>query len=351
MIEPRAKKEEASVPSVSIVVPVKNGESTIEELLDSLQKLDCDKRNVEVVIVDGNSRDATRDIVQKYPFRLVLEKRAGLNVARNSGIKNSSGEIIAFTDSDCMVANDWIKRIVRDFEDSSISCVAGNANGCEDGFFSEYADESMVPVMPSFEKREKLDMIKLFRNPAGCNIALRRKAVEEVGYFDEAIKLGFDEIELIERICRAGHKILVDPKVLVRHKHRSTLKDLLKQNFRYGRGSGFLLKRKKMKDMFSTWSFLSLIGSLVWISMIGLLPFFTMTTPSIVFPILLFEITVLPLIVMMVLYTSKISKSKKQEKLKKVIFYPFIDLLRAITFCAGEIYQFFLKGSSDQKTF
>ena len=345
MIGEMAKKENAFQPTVSIVVPVKNGESTIEALLNSLLKLDYDKRKVEVVIVDGNSRDATRDIVKKYPFKLIIEKREGLNVARNTGIRNSSGEIIAFTDSDCMVTSDWIRRIVRNFEDTSVSCVAGNANGCDDGFFSQYADKSIVPVMPSFKRREKLDMIKLFSNPAGCNIALRRKAVEEVGGFDEAIRLGFDEIELIERICNAGYKILIDPNVLVWHKHRSTLKELLQQNFRYGRGSGFLLKRKKMKDMFSTWSFLSLIGSIVWVSMIGLFILLTFTRWSFVFPTLLFGITLLPLFTVMVFYASKVLQSREQKKLKKVIFYSFIDLLRAIAFCAGEIYQLLIKRS------
>ena len=345
MIGEMAKKENAFQPTVSIVVPVKNGESTIEALLNSLLKLDYDKRKVEVVIVDGNSRDATRDIVKKYPFKLIIEKREGLNVARNTGIRNSSGEIVVFTDSDCIVTSDWIRRIVRNFEDISVSCVAGNANGCDGDFFSQYADKSIVPVMPSFKRREKLDMVKLFRNPAGCNIALRRKAVEEVGSFDEGIHLGFDEIELIERICKAGYKILIDPNVIVWHKHRSTLKELLKQHFRYGRGSGFLLKRKKMKDMFSTWSFLSLIGAIIWTPMIGLLSFLTFTSSSLVFPLLLWGITILPLLIVMVLYSSKMLQSREQKKLKKVIFYPVIDLVRAISFCAGEIYQLFINRS------
>lgn len=343
MIKEMAKKENDFQPTVSIVVPVKNGESTIEALSNSLLKLDYDKRKVEVVMVDGNSRDATRDIVRKYPFKLIIEKREGLNVARNTGIRNSSGEIIAFTDSDCVVASDWIRRIVENFKDTSVSCVAGNANGCDGDFFSKYADKSIVPVMPSFKRHEKLDMIKLFRNPAGCNIALRRKAVEEVGDFDEGIHLGFDEIELIERICRAGSKLLIDPNVVVWHKHRSTLKELLKQHFRYGRGSGFLLKRKKMKDIFSTWSFLSLIGAMAWTSMIGLFVFLTFARSSFVFSVLLFGITLLPLFIVMVLYATKVLRSNEQKKLKKVIFYPFIDLVRAITFCAGGIYQFFIK--------
>jgi len=81
-------------------------------------------------------------------------------------------------------------------------------------------------------------------------MAFRRKAAEEVGCFDESIQYGFDEVEFTERVCRAGYKMVLDPNVFVWHKHRSTLKEFLKQNFRYGRGSGLLLKRKRMKMCF-----------------------------------------------------------------------------------------------------
>ena len=99
-------------PSVTVVVPVRNGAQTIQPLLESLQKLDYDRNTVEVIVVDGNSTDKTREIVKKYPVKLVVEEKKGLNLARNIGIKSSNGEIIAFTDSDCIVPPNLITKIV-----------------------------------------------------------------------------------------------------------------------------------------------------------------------------------------------------------------------------------------------
>jgi len=333
--------------AVTVIVPVRNGEPTIEPLLESLQRLEYDRKKVEVIVVDGNSTDKTRDIVKKYPVKLVVERKKGLNVARNTGIKNSNGEIIAFTDCDCVVPNNWITKIVENFKDPKVSCVGGSAKGVCIDFVSEYADNSLVPLMPSFKKREELNMVKLFlRHPAGCNMAFRRKVAEEVGYFDESIQYGFDEVEFTERVCRAGYKMVLDPNVFVWHKHRSTLKEFLKQNFEYGRGSGVLFKRKRMTNVFSKWSFLGLIGFITWLLIVGSLTFLTLTTSLSIFPLLLFGFTLMPLLILMPVYAYRALENKRYTR---AIIYPFIDFFRVFSFCLGEVYQL-LKKTRKQTT-
>jgi len=332
-------KDYQSRPSVSVIIPVRNGEPTIEPLLESLQRLDYDRNKIEVVVVDGNSTDRTRDIVKKYPVKLIIERKEGLNAARNTGIRNSNGEIIVFTDCDCIVTSDWIRKIVENFKNPQVSCVGGSAKGRDEDFISQYADNSIIPLMPFFKKREKLDMIKPFHHhPAGCNMAFRRKAFEEVGHFDESIQYGFDDIELAERVCKAGYKMVLDPNVLVWHKHRSTLKEFLKQNFRYGRGSGLLFKKRGAKYLASTWSLLSLIGFIAWLSIIGSLTFLTLTISSLIFPLLLFGFTIMPLLILMAFYLYKALENKRYER---VLTYPIIDFLRGLCFCCGQIYQLF----------
>jgi cellulose synthase/poly-beta-1,6-N-acetylglucosamine synthase-like glycosyltransferase len=326
-------------PTVSIVIPVRNGEATIGALLESLQKLDYDQNKVEVIVVDGKSTDKTREIVAKYPVKLCIEDGEGLNAARNTGIKNSGGELIAFTDSDCIVPSNWIRKMVENFRDPQVWCVGGNIRGCEDDFLSRYADNTLMPVMRSFKKRQVLSMIKLFFNyPAGCNMAFRRKAIEEAGYFDEGLRYGADDLELVERVCKAGHKIVLDPNVLVLHKHRSTLKGLLKQTFNYGRGGVLLLKRKKTRDVFSTWHLLSLLGFAAGLSLIATLIFFAITTCFQIFSLILLGIVLTPLLALMGVYASRARKNRVHES---IIAYPFLDFLRVLAFCAGEVYQLF----------
>ena len=327
--------------SVTVVVPVRNRELTIQPLLDSLQKLDYDRNKVEVIVVDGNSTDKTQEIVKKYPVKLVVEKRKGLNIARNTGIKCAKGEIVAFTDSDCIVPPNWITKIVENFKDPQISCVGGSAKALDNDFISQYADNSIVRLMPFFTKREELEKVKpFFRHPAGCNMAFRRKVAEEVGYFDEHIQYGFDEVEFADRICRAGYKMVLDPDVLVWHKHRSTFREFLKQNFQYGKGSGLVLKRNRLKDAVSKWSFLGLMGFISWLLIVGSLTFLTFTSSSSIFFWLLFGFTGLPLLILAAVYAYRALQNKK---FARIVIYPFIDLFRTLSFCFGQVYQVFKK--------
>ena len=329
--------ENKLTPSVTVIVPVRNGEQTIQPLLESLQKLDYDQAKVEVIVVDGNSKDKTREIVKKYPVKLVIENKKGINLARNMGIKNSNGEIIAFTDSDCIVPPNWITKIVENFKDPKVSCVGGSAIALDNDFISQYADNSIVRLMPVFKKREELKQVKpFFGHPAGCNMAFRRTAVEEVGFFDEQIQYGFDEVEFADRICRAGYKMVLDPEVSVWHKHRSTFKEFLKQNFQYGKGSGLVFKKKILKDSVSKWTFLAIIGFIIWVAIVGTFTFLTLTSSSRIFSWTLFAFTGLPLIIVATVYTYRAIGNKK---FVRIITYPFIDMFRTISFCSGQLYQ------------
>ncbi|MCW4034307.1 MAG: glycosyltransferase [Candidatus Bathyarchaeota archaeon] len=324
-------------PSVTVIVPVRNGEMTIQPLLESLQKLDYDPNKVEVIVVDGNSTDRTQEIVKEYPVKLVVEERNGLNVARNTGIKSGNGEIVAFTDSDCIVPTNWVTKIVENFKDPQVSCVGGSAEALDGDFVSQYADNSIVRLMPGFTKREELEEVKpFFKHPAGCNMAFRREAAEQVGYFDENIKYGFDEVEFADRICRAGHKMVLDPEVSVWHKHRSTLADFLKQNFQYGKGSGLVLKQNKLKDSVSKWSFLGLMGFITWLLIVGSLTYLNLTGGSGIVFWLLFAFTILPLFVLASVYAYRALYNKK---FARVVVYPFIDFFRTLSFCFGQLYQ------------
>lgn len=324
-------------PAVTVVVPVRNGEETIESLLDSLNNLNYESDKVEVIVVDGNSTDKTREIVKNYPVKLVIENKKGLNIARNIGIKKSKGEIVAFTDSDCIVPSNWITKIVENFKDPQVSCVGGSAKALNSDFVSQYADNSIVRLMPFFRKREELDKVRpFFRHPAGCNMAYRRKVAEEIGYFDEKIQYGFDEVEFADRVCKAGYKMVLDPKVMVWHKHRSTLGEFLKQNFQYGRGSGLVLKRNRLKDAVSKWAFLGLIGFISWFFLVSSLLLLNIISSSGIYFWLLFGFTVLPLLIVASVYAYR---SIKNKKFGRIIIYPAIDICRTLSFCCGQIYQ------------
>lgn len=339
------KNESVYEPRVSIIVPVKNCEATIRELLESLMHLDYNKEKLEVIVVDGNSTDKTCEIVSKYLVKLLKEERPGINAARNTGIKYSKGEIIAFTDGDCVVTKDWVKKITEKFKDPKVGCVGGNVIGYYDNVLSNYCDESILPVMRVFKKREILKNIKPpLHYPAGCNMAMKRKVVKDVGMFDERIKHGFDEDEFVERVCDNGYSMVLDPEVLVEHKHRLTLLELLKQTFNYGRGGGLLLKIKGAKSKFSRWIILSLASFIFWVSMLLSTALYTFFTGSIASLIVFLVFLLLPPAGLTFFYIHQ-TLSRKDGKYIKIIFYPCIDILRALSFITGTLYQLFKKES------
>ncbi|MBS7634297.1 glycosyltransferase [Candidatus Bathyarchaeota archaeon] len=322
-------------PFVSVIVPAFNSEATIKDLLESLMLLDYGKENLEIIIVDGGSTDRTVEIAKIYPVQIIVESRRGINVARNAGVKSSKGEILVFTDSDCVVPKDWVRKIVEDFRDQSVGCLGGSALRYEDNFLSRYADISVVPVLRRFRKREILDSVKLLlRYPAGCNMAFRREAMEKAGLFNEKIHYGFDEDDLAERVCKLGYKMLLDPEVIVWHKHRRSLLNLLKQFFNYGKG-GALLIRTGVKGKFSEWILTSLLSFSAWITIsIFLALLSTIFNKIFLIPFLL--ITVLPLFFLAVLYAIR-SRGNIRRRIE-VLAYPILDLLRLLSFNFGIVY-------------
>jgi cellulose synthase/poly-beta-1,6-N-acetylglucosamine synthase-like glycosyltransferase len=320
-----------------VIVPVKNGEDKIGSLLDSLTQVDYNKDKLEVIVVDGNSTDGTQEMVSQYPVSLLTEERRGLNAARNTGIKHSEGEIIVFTDSDCVASKDWIRKIVDDFREKEVGCVGGNALGYYDDFLSQYSDESIMPVMRIFKKKQVLSEVKPpLQYPAGCNMAVRREVLERVGFFDESIEYGFDEDELVERICKGGYKMVLDPGVLVKHKHRSSVSELLRQNFRYGRGIGIVLKVKGLGSAFSRWLLLCIAGLAVWTAIMLSLVILTVFTWSVYYLATLLVFLALPLFGLIVFYAHK---PLAKKSLRKITEYPFIDVARSTSFVFGGIYQ------------
>lgn len=328
-----------AVPIVSVVVPVKNGADKIGSLLGSLTQVDYDKDKLEIIVVDGNSTDGTREKVMQYPVLLLTEERRGLNAARNTGIKHSKGEIIAFTDGDCVVSSNWIKKIVEDFKEKEVGCVGGNAFGYYDDFLSRYSDESIMPVLRIFEKKVVLDKVEPpLQYPAGCNMAVRRDVFERIGFFDERIEYGFDEDELVERVCKGGYKMVLDPEVVIRHKHRSSVRELLRQNFRYGRGIGVVFKTRGLESVFSKWLLTCIAGLAFWTAITLSLAVYAILAWSAYSVAALFIFLALPPVGLMVFYSCRSSRRGKKS-LEGIVKYPFIDIARSVAFVFGGIYQ------------
>jgi hypothetical protein len=164
-----------TTPMVSVVICAYNAERTMRPCLESLRQLDYP--NYEVVIVDDGSRDRTAEISMDFPeFRLIRQPNKGLSVARNVGMHAARGEIVAYTDSDCVVDPHWLTFMVR-------AMVEGGVEGCGGPNYAPHEEgrtEGCVAASPG-APCHVLTGEDRAEHLAGCNMVFRKSALASIG--------------------------------------------------------------------------------------------------------------------------------------------------------------------------
>jgi GT2 family glycosyltransferase len=216
---------------VSIVVTAKNEAENIGELLDSIDKF-VNLEETEVVVVDGGSTDKTVNIISQYTFVKLVVSQSNISKGRNLGVANSKGEIIVFTDADCVVDKDWIKNILKYFEmDTEIGVVGGPYISLDQqGLIAKYLGAYVGTYFPPDS-----GFVTYQRIGTG-NAAYRRKAIEDAGGFDERLDIG-EDIDLNLRINNLGYKLFFAQDVKVYHKYRTSLKEASRWALNHGAAS------------------------------------------------------------------------------------------------------------------
>src|SRR5208282_6918493 len=157
----------AAAPRVSVVVCAYDAERTMKSCLESLEKLRYP--DFEVIVVNDGSKDRTLEIVESFPFcRVISQDNKGLSVARNVGAEHATGEIVAYTDSDCVVDPDWLTYLVAKMEAARLQACGGpNFPPHEDNMVA-----AAVAVSPGGPTHVLLSD-DVAEHIAGCNMAFR----------------------------------------------------------------------------------------------------------------------------------------------------------------------------------
>jgi len=232
-------------PKVSVVVCSYNGAPTLRACLESLQGLDYP--DYEVIVVDDGSKDNTQDILVDFPgVNNIRQKNMGLSVARNVGINASKGDIVAFTDSDCMVDKDWLYYLVQPLIDGDFAAVGG-PNISPPAVSFVQAAVAAAPGGPSHVLLSDLEA----EHVPGCNIAFHRWALDLIGGFDPEYRKAGDDVDVCWRLMQAGYRIGFSPSALVWHHRRFTVKAFFNQQRGYGEAEALL--RCKHLQFFDEW--------------------------------------------------------------------------------------------------
>jgi glycosyltransferase involved in cell wall biosynthesis len=235
--------------SVSVIICTRDRTQSLERCLRSL--FDCSLHAAEVVVVDNcPSSETTRRLIEQYPqVRYVLEPMPGLDFARNTGIRCSRGQIVAFVDDDVTVHRDWVARLAACFSDSKVMAVTGLVLAAELETEAQWLFEQhwgfnrgycVLTYDSQYFAKLKPWGVPTWNLGAGANMAFRREVFDQVGYFDVRLDVGSagcsGDSELWYRLLASDLICRYEPKAVVFHCHRREMTILKKQIYYYMRG-------------------------------------------------------------------------------------------------------------------
>ena len=191
---------------ISIVIPSFNEEERIERCLASLAQQDFPRQEYEIIVVDGGSKDKTREIAEKYADLVFIQTSPKVGGARNDGALRARGEIIATTDADTILPPDWLSRIRQDFLDPEVVMLYGPVKPIE----ATIKNQFYLFLANSFAHIGYLTGTILFT--LGCNSAFRAESFKKAGMY--RVSDAGDDLEIAHRMRRIG-KVKFDRKLFV----------------------------------------------------------------------------------------------------------------------------------------
>jgi len=213
---------------VSVVVAVYNAEETLRDCVESLLKLDYHPDRFELLCVDNASTDATPSILATYGTRLRVlhERKRGPAAARNAGLRHATGEIVAFSDADCVVDRAWLRYLLAPLSDRVVGAVGGKilsrrpCNTIE--AFGEHVhdhDRAINGIAPPYA--------------ITMNWASRLDVMRAVGPFNEDL-LRCSDVDLSYRLVQAGYRLVYEPRAVIYHRNERTPWGLMREGYQHG---------------------------------------------------------------------------------------------------------------------
>lgn len=192
---------------ISVVIPALNEEKYLAACLGSLQVQDFPKDEYEVIVVDNASEDKTVEVAHSFGVKVIFELQRGYTPPRQTGFKAAQGEIIASTDADTVLPQNWLSLIKLDFENEpNLIGVTGSGVFRDSGRIWEWLSKYgyFLFLWTRFALRQP--------QVSGFNFAVKKWAFEKIGGFDLNLKMA-EDVDLARRLARIG-KIKFNPKIV-----------------------------------------------------------------------------------------------------------------------------------------
>ncbi len=208
-------------PRVSVIVPVRDGERELPALLDSIERQDMAREDFEVVVADNGSSDRSAEVARRWGASVVSEREPGRARARNRATAAARGELLAFTDADCVTEPTWLTELT--------ACLA---------HAPLVGGEVRVAVGDPPTPLDRLEALWRFRQrywvtqegwSATANMGMRRDAFESVGGFDASFRHIGEDVDICLRATAAGFAIGWCPRAVVTHPAETSLRTMFRR--------------------------------------------------------------------------------------------------------------------------
>jgi GT2 family glycosyltransferase len=213
--------------TLSVVIVTYNRCRELEDCLNSL--LSMNERPNEIIVVDSNSTDGTKEIVKNYDVKFVCINEKSRIKARNVGFQKATGEILAYLDDDVITSKDWAKELLEPYKFKDVGGVGGRVLPSDNSAISSNISKKFMAIGKVFDNgfiSNNYDIFTKFPIEVdtliGCNMSFRRKLLFNIGGFDENFMGNCyrEETDVSVRVKRLNYKLIYQPKALVWHKYK-----------------------------------------------------------------------------------------------------------------------------------
>ncbi len=214
---------------ISVIVPAYNAARTLAACLEALEQQTMPREQYEIILVDDGSTDDTARIAGRYAGVKVLKlaRNRGAAAARNAGIAAAQGELLLFTDADCIPCAEWVAEMVKPFAEQDIAGGKGVYRTKQRALVARFVQLEYESRYARMQARRYIDFVDTYA------AAYRREVLMRVGGFDPRIRFVEDQ-ELSFRVARAGYRMVFIPTAAAYHLHPETLQRYLLRKARIG---------------------------------------------------------------------------------------------------------------------
>ncbi|MEE8429400.1 MAG: glycosyltransferase [Gammaproteobacteria bacterium] len=214
-------------PLISVIIPNYNGAATLDQCLTAATSLNDEA--MEIIVVDDCSKDRSIEIINRYPCKLIqLAQHGGASRARNIGARYSRGDILFFTDADCLLQKETLQQVRHSLSSADSKTIIGGTYTplpCDKRFFSRF--QSVFIHYSETRNAREPDYV------ATHALTIKADTFLESGGFDEHLLWPIlEDVEFSHRLRRAGIKLVLEPAILVQHIFNFSLLDSLRNAIR-----------------------------------------------------------------------------------------------------------------------